>query len=818
MKKLDPVSLNNVCDADQFNFETTEEIKDYTTILGQDRLSSALQMGVEMDRTGYNIFALGPQKTDKETHIRHFLQERAKQEETPPDICYVNNFDDSLKPDKLLMPAGRGRTLQEMMDELLEDLIPTLESSFETEEYQNRRQALKDQVQQEQDKTFEDLQQKAKEKGLALIRTPSGFSFAPTRDGNLMSENEVQELPEEERKKLEEHMQELQKELQEIIQKMPANKRKVRDRMKKLDREIATYAIKELFKEIRNAFSDLDHVQAFLNKVETDIVENVQAILGNQQGQQGGMAAMMQQMSGQNAGGMNRPSKSSPEDHPILQRYRVNVLVDHQDTEGAPVIYEDNPSYKNLLGRVEYKSKMGALTTNFNLIKPGALHKANGGYLVLDARRVLLEPFAWEGLKRAIKSGDLKIESLGDSYSMISTVSLEPEPLDLKVKVVLLGERLLYYMLCNLDPDFNALFKIEADFEDEMDRNSDNQQLYSKLLAGLVQQHDLRHFDKHAVSRVIEQSARMVGDNEKLSTQTEELSDLLVQADFWAGKNNHDVVQREDVQQAIDQQLYRASRIRDKIQESIERNQIFIDTEGTEIGQVNGLSVIKLGELMFGKPNRITARIQIGKGEIIDIEREVDMSGPIHSKGVLILKGFLGDRYAQHRPLSLSASLVFEQSYSNIDGDSASSAELYALLSAIGKIPLRQSLSVTGSVNQHGKIQPIGGVNEKIEGFFDVCKKRGLTGEQGVLIPRANVKNLMLRQDVVDAAEADQFHIYAVETVDEGMEILTGMEMGMADEECNYPDGTINARVVNQLDQLAQNRKAFASTTNGKQE
>lgn len=819
MKKLEPVSLSNICDVDQFDFETTEEIEDHTTILGQDRLSSAMQMGVDMDRSGYNIFALGPQKTDKESHIRHFLEQQAEDEETPSDICYINNFDDNLKPDELSMPPGRGSELQEMMDDLLEDLIPTLESSFETEEYQNRRQALKDQVQQEQDKTFEDLQQKAKEKGLALIRTPSGFSFAPTKDGNLMSEDELQELPEEEREKLEEHMEDLQKELQDIIQKMPANKRKVRDRMKELDREIATFATKELFKEIREQFSELQNVQMFLDNVEADIVENVQAILGNQQGaQQGGMAAMMQQMSGQGGGGMNRSSKSSPEDHPILQRYRVNVLVDHGDTEGAPVVYEDNPSYKNLLGRVEYKSKMGALTTNFNLIKPGALHKANGGYLILDARRVLLEPFAWEGLKRALKSGELKIESLGDSYSMISTVSLEPEPLDLEIKVVLLGERLLYYMLCNLDPDFNALFKIEADFEDEMDRNSDNQQLYSKLLAGLVHQNELRHFNKHAVSRVIEQSARMVGDNEKLSTKTEELSDLLVQADFWAGKNGHDVVQRVDVQKAIDQQIYRASRIRDKVQESINREKIFIDTEGEEVGQVNGLSVIKLGELMFGRPNRITARVQIGKGEIIDIEREVDMSGPIHSKGILILKGFLGDRYAQNRPLSLSASLVFEQSYSNIDGDSASSAELYALLSAIGNIPIRQSLSVTGSINQHGKIQPIGGVNEKIEGFFDVCKERGLTGEQGVLIPKANINNLMLRQDIIDAAKADQFQIYAVETADEGMEILTGMEMGEADQDGNYPEGTVNHKVVEQLDQLAQNRKAFASTSNGKQE
>ena len=614
MKTIAPAQLNRLCDESQFDFETTEEIENHTSIIGQDRLSSALEIGVDMKKDGYNIFALGPRKTDKERHITKFLKDRAGEEDSPPDICYINNFDDKFKPKKLLLPGGKGRELQKCMDELLEDLIPSLRSAFETEEYQNRKQALREQVQSEQDNSFEDLQKKAQEKGLALIRTPSGFSFVPVKDDSLMSEAEMQELSEEEREKIESDIEELQKELQEVIGKMPANRRKMREQMKELDREIATIAIKELFKDVREKFSELDRVQTFLDKVEIDIVENVQAILGNQQGQQqGGMAALMQQ------GGQASPSKSSPENHPILQRYRVNVLVDNGSREGSPVIYENNPSYKNLIGRVEYKSRMGALTTNFNLIKPGALHKANGGYLVLDARRVLLEPFAWEGLKRALKSGELKIESLGDSYSLVSTVSLEPEPLDLDVKVVLLGERLLYYLLSNLDPDFRTLFKIEADFEDEINRNSDNQQRYAQLVAGLIEQNDLRHFDRKAVSRVIEQSARMAGDNEKLTTKTDELGDLLVEADFWAGKNDHEYVQREDVQHAIDQKIYRSARMRDKIQESINRKQIFIDTDGEAVGQVNGLSVIDLGHIRFGRPHRITARVQLGKGEIIDI-------------------------------------------------------------------------------------------------------------------------------------------------------------------------------------------------------
>lgn len=807
MKKLNNSLLRKACDTDHFDFKTTEEITDLTSVLGQERLASSMEFGIEMQRDGYNIFALGPNETDKRTHIQHFLEQRAEDSENPGDLCYVNNFDDRYTPKVLHLPTGRGSDLEEQMDKLIEELPPTLKSAFETEEYQNRRQALQDEVQQQQDQTFEDLQNKAREKGLALMRTPAGFSFVPVNEeGDLMNDEEVKELPEEKRKELQENTKELQEKLQELIRNMPANKRKMREKKKELDQEVATFAIKDLFNEIREEFSDLEEVQDFLDSVEIDIIENVQGILNNQ-GQQG------QNQLAQMLGGQQQNNASSS-NTPILDRYNVNLLVDNSDTEGAPVIYEDNPSYKNLTGRIEYQSKMGALTTNFNMIKAGALHKANGGYLILDARQLLLEPFAWEGLKRALKSGRLKIESLGESYSLISTVSLEPDPIDLDVKVVLLGQRMLYYLLCEFDPDFQKLFKVEADFEDEIDRTTDNHAKYVRFLAGLIDDNNLRHFDKQAVARVIEQSSRMTADNEKLSTKTEEVKDLLVESSHWAQKNNHDIVQCEDVEQAVEQQIYRSARLRDKVQESINRDYIYIDTEGESIGQINGLSVMKIGNLMFGRPNRITARVQLGKGEIINIEREVEMSGPIHSKGVLILKGYLGERYAQDRPLSMSASLVFEQSYSNIDGDSASAAELFALLSAIGKIPLKQSFSVTGSVNQHGKIQPIGGVNEKIEGFFDICNERGLTGDQGVLIPETNEKNLMLRSDILEAVEEENFQIYSIKTIEEGMELLTGLEMGEADKESNYPEGTINYRITEQLDQLADTRKAFASSEN----
>jgi lon-related putative ATP-dependent protease len=493
-----------------------------------------------------------------------------------------------------------------------------------------------------------------------------------------------------------------------------------------------------------------------------------------------------------------------------FSRYQVNVVIDNSETEGAPIAYEAKPTYVNLIGRIEHTSQMGTLRTDFTLIKPGVLHKANGGYLILDARRLLLEPYAWESLKHALRANEIRIESLGQAYSLISTVSLEPEPIPLQVKVILLGERRLYYLLSHHDPDFAELFKVAADFEDQMDRDDDNNQAYARLVAEVAQKEDLRPFTREAVARVIERGARLAGDAEKLTTHMQSVSDLLREADYWAGDAERDVVTAEDVTQALEAQRYRAGRIRERIQEAILRDTILIDTEGTVTGQVNGLSVFMLGNYPFGRPSRITARVRLGKGEVVDIERQVDMGGPIHSKGVMILSGFLGARYAAERPLSLSATLVFEQSYSGVDGDSASSAELYALLSALAEVPLRQSLAVTGSINQRGQVQAIGGVNEKIEGFFDVCRARGLTGDQGVLIPQANVDNLMLRQEVVEAAADGRFHIYPVQTVDEGIEILTGVAAGEADEAGDYPEESINGRVVARLEEMAKTQRRFA--------
>jgi lon-related putative ATP-dependent protease len=804
IKKLDPAQLYQRTDPEQLDFDTTADLEKLTEIIGQSRAVDAMQFGVGIEREGYNIFALGPSGTGKESVIRQHFEKRASEKPTPPDWCYVNNFEDSHKPRAIQLPAGKGVIFRKDMEKLVEEIQTALSAAFESEEYQARRQAIMEEFKEKQAAAFEELQEAAEERGVTLLRTPSGLVIAPVRDGEVLSSEEVQELSEEEQAKLQSKVEELQGELQKIIRQVPAWQRETQEKLNELNQEVASFAIAGLIDELREKYSDLDEILEYLDEVQEDVVENAQNFLPN--GQEGANIAQM--LSGEGGGGGGGRRREDAQ----LRRYAVNVLVDHSDTEGAPVVYEDNPTYQNLIGRVEHMARMGALLTDFQLIKPGALHRASGGYLILDARKVLTQPYAWEALKRVLQAGQIRIESVGQMLSLISTVSLEPEPIPLDVKIALFGERMLYYLLWQLDPDFAELFKVEADFETEMDRTDSNQKLYAQLIATLVQKKDLRPFDRSAVVRVIERSARLAGDREKLTMRTRNIIDLLEEADYWAGENGNGTVTDGDVQQAIEAQIHRADRVRERVQEAILRDTFLIDTQGEVVGQINGLSVLQLGNFAFGRPTRITARTRLGKGQVLDIEREVELGGPIHSKGVLILSGFLGGRYTSDRPLSLSASLVFEQSYGGVEGDSASSAELYALLSAIADLPLRQSLAVTGSVNQRGQVQAIGGVNEKIEGFFDVCQARGLTGEQGVLIPASNVKHLMLRQDVVEAVEEGQFHVYPVETVDQGIEILTGVEAGEQDEEGTYPEGSVNDRVAKRLAELAEKRQAFSKS------
>jgi lon-related putative ATP-dependent protease len=761
--------------------------------VGQSRAVEAIEFGMGIDKSGYNIYALGSSGLDKRGLIRRFFDSQAKEGETPPDWCYVHNFEQAHKPRAIEFPPGKGIVFRDDMDSLIEELRTALSAAFESEEYQTRRQSITQRFRERQSEAFEELQERAQEENMALIRTPGGIAVAPVREGEVLSGEEIQKLADEEQEEIQNKVEELQEEIQQILQQVPSWQREMRDELEELNREMADFAVGALIDELREKYSDMPEVVEHLDQVQEDVVENAEDFLPS--AENGQQQRMMEAMTGQR--------------HPELSRYEVNVLVDHSETEGAPVVYEDNPTYQNLIGRVEHRAQMGALTTDFSLIKPGALHQANGGYLILDARKVLTQPYAWEGLKRVLRGGEIKIESLGQQLSLISTVSLEPEAIPMDVKVALFGDRIIYYLLHQLDPDFADLFKVAADFSEEMDRDPENQKLYARLIASLIHQEELPPFDRGAIGRVIERSARMVGDAEKMTAHMRALTDLLSEAAYWSNKEGRDVVTEADVQKAIDKQIYRLDRVRERVQENILRDTLLIDTEGEEVGQINGLSVMSLGDYMFGRPTRITARIRLGKGQVIDIEREVELGGPLHSKGVMILTGFLSGRYARSNPLSLSASLVFEQTYGGVDGDSASSTELYTLLSAISEVPIKQSLAVTGSVNQHGRVQAIGGVNEKIEGFYDICEARGLTGDQGVLIPTSNVKHLMLRRDIVEAVEEGRFHIYAVETVDQGIEILTGKPAGEIDENGEYPEDSINGRVLKKLKAMAEQLQDF---------
>ena len=807
VKSLSPDQLYQRTKPDIFSFETTSDLEALDQVIGQPRAVEAVRFGMGIEHEGYNIFALGPPGVSKRTVVSMFFNDQAKSEPVPPDWCYVHNFEQNYKPNAIQLPSGQGIQFKEDMDRLIEDLQTALASAFESDEYRARRQVVEEEIQEHQEKALEEVQEQAKEQGLALIRTPGGLVFAPMKDGEVMQPDQLQSLTAEEKERLENSVEQLQSKLQEVLRKVPNWQREARDRLRDLNRDMTTLAVGGLIEELLQKYADVPEVHDFLEAVQKDIVENAAELISfssdeKQDENQNPFAALMAR---------------AREAQPPTRRYQVNLLVDHHGTEGAPVIYEDNPTYQNLIGRVDHMAQMGALTTDFSLIKPGALHKANGGYLILDARKVLLQPYAWEGLKRALQSRQITIESIGQMLSVISTVSLEPEPIPLDVKVALLGDRMLYYLLSQADPEFSELFKVQADFEEEMDRNPENQELYARLIASQIRNDDLRPFDRSAVARVLEHSARMIGDSEKMSIATRDIADLLRESSYWAGQNGDQIVTAGDVQKAIDAKIFRSDRLRERFQESILRKIVLVETQGEKIGQVNGLSVLILGNFTFGIPSRITARVRMGKGDVADIDREVDLSGPIHSKGVLILSSFLGARYATEKPLSLSASLVFEQSYASVDGDSASSAELYALLSAIGEIPIKQNFAVTGSVSQHGQVQAIGGVNEKIEGFFDICRARGLTGDQGVLIPESNVKNLMLRQDVIDAVAAGQFQIFPVEDIDQGIEILTGLPAGESDEEGNYPEGTVNGKVQARLAELAKKREELIKAEEAKE-
>ena len=792
-----PVSaLYRSCDPGQLEFETTSELDDLEDLVAQDRATEAIELGASITHEGYNLFVLGREGTGRHSLIRKHLEEKARNEQPASDWCYVNNFDESRQPKAIELAVGRGRELAADMEQLMEDARAAIPSAFESEDYRTRRETIERELQEEQEAAFEEVTKRANERGIGIIQTPTGIAFAPIRDGEAIEPEQFKELPEPEKERLVRETEEVSKELQAVMQQAPKRVREARRRVRELDREIAMWAVGGLIEELTQKHEANQPVVEYLQRVREDIVENIELFRTSPEEQ-----SPIQKLFG------DRMGAGDADQSPSHRRYAVNVLVDHAEAEGAPVVLENNPTYQQLLGRIEHVSQMGTLVTNFELIKAGALHKANGGYLVLDARKLLTQPFAYDGLKRALQSHELSIESIGQAYSLVSTVSLEPQPIPLSVKVVLVGERLLYYLLQALDPEFPTLFKVAADFEDEVDRTDDNTALYARLLATQARKDSLKPLDGPAVGRLIEESAREAMDAEKLSARIRPIVDVMREADFWAGKAGSDVIGVEAVERALEGRVRRSGRIRDRLQEEILRNTILIDTEGKAVGQINGLAVLQVGDLIFGKPNRISARVALGSGKVIDIEREVELGGPIHSKGVFILSSYLRATYASEQPLSLSASLTFEQSYDGVEGDSASCAELCALLSALSEVPIDQSFAVTGSINQRGEVQAIGGVNQKIEGFFQICRERGLTGAQGVLIPVANVKHLMLRREVREAVENGEFRVYAVDHVDQAMEILTGMPAGELGPDGAFPEGTINERVTARLADLAEKRR-----------
>ncbi len=781
---LPPETLLRRCDPQQFSFETTETLPELDGFIGQTRVIDALRFGLGVRHKGYNLYALGPSGAGKHALVTRYLKGLASERPIPDDWVYVNNFDDARKPRAIALPAGRGQALKQAMEQLVTDLHEAIPLVLESDEYHTRRQSLEEQFQARQEAAMAEMQKRAEEKHIALINTPTGFTLGPMRDDKILGPEQFHQLPVAEREAIEQDVRELQEELRKTLHTIPQWQKETREAIGELNREMTSSAVRHLLDALRESFREIEAVVAYLDRVEQDVIDNFPQFLPHEE---------------RKPTLFGLPLAQQDEGPPWHFRYRVNLLLAHEANGGAPIVYEDLPGYNNLIGRIEHRAHLGALETDFTMIQAGALHRANGGYLILDALKLLMQPFAWESLKRVLQSGEIRIESLAQIISLISTQSLEPEPIPLDVKVVLLGDRHIYYLLEAYDHEFSELFKVMADFDDRLTRDPENEQRYAQLIATLARQQALRHLDREAVARVIDHSLRLADDNERMSSHMRSLADLLQEADYWAGDREHPVITRDDVQQAIDAQVHRADRIRERLQEEVQRGTLLIASDGERVGQINGLSVLMLGGYSFGHPTRITARARLGKGQLVDIEREVELGGPIHSKGVLILSGFLAGRYAPDYPLTLSASLVFEQSYGEVEGDSASSAELYALLSALAGVPIKQSFAVTGSVNQLGEVQAIGGVNEKIEGFFDICRARGLSGQQGVLIPSSNVKHLMLREDVVEAVREGRFAVYPVETIDQGLELLTGLPAGERDDQGQFPEGSLNRRVEETL-------------------
>jgi len=802
-RELKPEQLYNRCDLGKLKFKTTDDLKDLVGVLGQDRAVQAIEFGINIQHDGYNLFAMGPTGTGKHTIIRRFLDAKSKSANGVYDWCYVHNFEDPYKPLALRFPIGKAREFEDEMENVVAELVTSFPAALESDEFQAKQNAIEAKHAELEQKPFEDLQVQAKTRGIALTRTQSGVAISPMKEDEVMTPEEFEQLSEETQADLTALMKEIQDELEKLIQHAPKIRREMVRQLRALNELLAQELVDELMGEIRKKYADLPYVLSHLDAIKQDVIESADAFRPPSDEQPG----------------MVIPGMATPEDRlkAIVGRYRTNRLIDHSKTEGSPVIYSDNPTFENLVGSIEHMAEMGNLVTDFTLIKRGALHEANGGFLIIDARELLRQPYAWEGLKRALRSNHIHTEPLGRHLSMVSTVSLEPQPIPLNVKVILVGERQLYYALMHHDSDFAELFKVVADFEESVPRSVATSKKFARMIATLARRKELRPFDRSGVCRVIEYGSRLAGHSGKLSVQMMHISDLSREADHCAAAHNAKVITAEHVDAALDAQEHRHGRFAERMRERIDDGTVMIDTKGERVGQINALSVYQVGGTAFGQPNRITSRVSAGSGRVMDIEREVNLGGRLHSKGVLILGGYLKAQFTPTKALSLSASIVFEQSYGGIDGDSASSTELYAILSAISNLPINQALAVTGSVNQFGEVQAIGGVNEKIEGFFATCKANGLQKDNGVLIPQSNVKDLMLHRDVVEAVTAGKFHIYPIRTIEEGIEVLTGIPAGRRLKSGKFSKDSVFDKVELRLQEFAKkdDKKKDAKKSNG---
>ena len=805
--KLTSEQLYRKCDAAKFDFTTTADLEERLSALGQDRAICAVELGINIKSRGYNLFCLGPEGTGKTSLVKRILEKEGKQRPTPDDWAYVYNFDEPHKPIAVNVPAGAAAGFAKDMEEFAYAMEHDLPEAVKNELYEEQLSVIREKYQEKRNDYVKVLQKKAKGKKVSLLHMPMGVVVAPMKNGEIISPDVFDTLSDDEKNEIMADLNAMQEEIAQHQDDAPGWEEKQTEEIKKLQEKLVKDAIKKPINDIKQKYRGNKKVAEYLKAVQNYILENIPSFVPNYdqdskpQTEEEPMAGLLSQLKNQ-------------QEEDKYSKFKVNVVVKNVPDSGAPIVLLDHPTQGNLVGKVERIQQFGALITDFTLIKGGALHRANGGFLLIDARKLLLQPYSWDSLKRALASKEIKIEAPSEDTSF-STISLDPQPIPLDVKVVMTGDAELYDLLSERDPDFSDYFKVEADFGMIIDRTDENEVEYAKLIGSLTKKKNLRSLNKQAVARVIEYSSRLADDSEKLTAHVSSIGDLLKEADYWARKSKASQIGKNHVDQAIKSQIYRSDRVNRAMLEQIDKGTILLDVKGERVGQINGLVVYNFTRNSFGKPTRITTQVRLGRGEFINIEREVAMSGPIHSKGVLILQALIANRFAKRSPLSLSASIVFEQSYGGVDGDSASSTEYYCMLSAIANLPIKQSLAVTGSINQFGEIQPIGGVNEKIEGFFEVCKYNGLTGKQGVIIPRTNVVNLMLREDVLEAVENGQFSIYAIDDVDDGIELLTGIPAGKADKRGRFPKGTVNYMVQQSLEEYYRDYVKFAKETHG---